>query len=202
MSGWCGLWSLLIVSGCGGGNGAGEVSVLFSNQDCPPGRSNSALRDFSFTADHLFTDRFGGVLLMHFLDHPVRIEETDGLAIRLELQQLLEQDTLRITGDSLGRAHPELPLVLPLGPSPSQAEASLSLFRQCPDFPTYHAVGGRLVFQAFTLAAKAEDTGRAERLSGTVTASLARGQGEPIDGYLQATFDFEPPRRPLNTFSD
>ncbi len=93
-----------------------------------------------------------------------------------------------------------MPLVLPVSQNPSGANAALSLFETCPEFPTLDVLSGVLQLTTVTLAQDPQDTGRMERLAGTLTATLTRSNAEGRVGTLRAEFDFAPPRRPLTDF--
>lgn len=193
---------LLALAACEGATGSGTVEADFTVTDCPPGTPRPALEGYRFDAGWLATERFAGILIIHILEYAVRIEETDGLAIRLDIQRLLEDGLLvRDLGrEQIVRADSDRPLEVPLALESPLGNAALSLFQTCPNFPTAYALDGVLSLSHLTLASDPEATGERERLGGTVTATLTRsGAAAPI-GTLRARFDFAPPRRPLVSF--
>jgi hypothetical protein len=189
--------------GCDRTSGTGTVRARFSPAECPPGQTDLDLADYAFEAGYLSTERFQDVLLVQIFRYPVRVEETDGLTFRLDLDALLDAGLLRVdeARGQLVRADPSQPLRLPLTESAALGvNATLSLFQTCPEFPQFAAGSGTLTLTALTLAADPDETGEQERIAGTATATLTRTSTKASVGTLDAAFDFTPPRRPLATF--
>jgi hypothetical protein len=161
------------------------------------------LVEFGFDAGYLSTERFLDVVMVQVFRYPLLVEETDGLTVRLDLGALRRRGLLRVdpARRQLVRADLSRPLEIPLTPGDGEANAVLSLFDTCPDFPQFPVVEGSLRLTALTLAADPEDTGEQERVVGTITATLARASSDAPVGTLRASFDFTPPRRPLATFN-
>jgi hypothetical protein len=151
------------------------------------------------------TERFGGVLLIDIQRYRVSLEETDGLQIRLNLQELLSRGLLVVNANNqIVRADPTKALTLPVSAltatNASDANATLNLFTTCPDFPTSEARTGVLSLTKVTLAQAPNDTGENERIAGALTATLSRAYTSTSVGTLESLFDFAPPRRPLTVF--
>ncbi len=188
--------------GCGGPQGSGQVEVNFFEGSClsdDPDPEPSVVR---FDASYLATQRFAGILVIQVQEFRVNLEETDGLLIRLNIDHLLEEGQLVVDErrSHIVRSDPAVPLELPVGSGPGQADVSFSLFQTCADFPTSHGASGALSLRNITLAEDAVDTGENERITGTVTATLSRADLKGPAGTLRADFDFAPPRRPLLDF--
>ena len=134
-------------------------------------------------------------------DHQVRLEETDGLSIRVPLQELVDRGLLVLdpARDRLVRADQSQALRLPVGLGQDELNASFSLYLTCPDQPSFPAIG-TLVLNDLVLAAEGEDTGVDEHVQGSFTATLTRSLDGPVVGQLRSEFDFLPPRQPLATF--
>ena len=188
--------------GCGTLDGTGSVAATFFVDDCPPGTERD-LSNYSFDAGWLATERYSGVLIIQVQEYRVRIEETDSAAVRLDLRRLLDEGTLIANDDTeeIRRADETAPLVLPLVPEGGFANASLSLFQTCPNFPTLHATSGSVELTELVLAVDPEDTGNDERLAGTFTATIARSVDLAVPaGTTVGVFDFAPPARPTVSF--
>lgn len=202
MSGRHIIFIAALLLGCETRDGSGSVEATFFVDDCPPGTELN-LSDYRFDAGWLATERYAGVLIIQVQEYRVRIEETDSAAVLLDLTSLIEEGTLVAdeNADEIRRADEATPLVLPLVPEGGFANASLSLFQTCPNFPTLHATSGTVELTEFVLAIDPEDTGRGERLAGTFTATVARSVdlADPA-GTTVGVFDFAPPRRPTVTF--
>lgn len=141
------------------------------------------------------------MLYLQVFDHQVRLEETDGLSIRLPLQDLVDAGVLVLdpVRDRLVRKDESRPLTLQVGATPKVSNASFSLYSTCPDQPNFPAYG-TLTFDDLVLAAAGEDTGVDEHVKGAFTATLSRSLDGPLVGTLRSEFDFLPPRQPLATF--
>jgi hypothetical protein len=191
-----------VAAGCGlGKSGTATVSAEFDVLECQPGDEESGLEDYRFVAGYMSTERYAGILLVMIQRHRVNVEETDGVVIRMKLDDLLEQGLLHIDSerDLYTRVDTGKPLSLPITLAEADVNVSLSLFQTCPDFPTHNA-SGRLELSAIEIARDPMDTGRNEHLAGTITATLTRANAEGRVGELRAAFDFAPPRRPLTDF--
>jgi hypothetical protein len=195
--------SVLALAGCDRTPGTGRVDAEFSVAECPPGLLAPDLVTFGFDAGYLSTERYLDVVLVQVFRYPVRVEETDGLTLRLDLAALRRRGLLRVDASrgQLVRSDLSRPLEIPLTPGAGEAGAVLSLFGTCPDFPQFPGAEGMVRLTALTLAAEPEDTGEQERLAGTLTATLTRSSTDARVGLLRASFDFTPPRRPLATFN-
>lgn len=212
-SGWtgrCARWSrpvraalavaLLASSGCFPREGTGDVRAAFTVTDCPPGDDNGGLEGYGYEAKFLGTARFQSTLTLQIFQHKSLPEETDGLAVRLELDALLAQGVL--TPDPVSERYllTAPPARVPVAFDAPGAEVNLSLFQTCPDFPTVHGVAGTLTLDELRVAVDPEGTGHDEHVAGTLTASVARGVPLEVVGTVEAHFDFDVPRRPLMTF--
>lgn len=191
----------LLLAGCSRAIGTGEVRADFLVQDCPPGEVNGGLEDYHYDAGFLGTARFQGSVTLQIFKHRSLPEETDGLAVRLDLNAL-QQSGVLVLDQSAGRlVLASSPTALPVAfQDPVGAEVNLSLFGTCPDFPTMHGVAGTVTFDELRFALDPEGTGIDERVVGTLTASVARGTPLQVVGRLDAAFEFEVPKRPLMTF--
>lgn len=169
----------------------------FTITDCPPGDDNGGLEGYGFEPAFLGVTRFNDDTSIQLLEHPVLVEETDGLSIKLRLGALLEAGQIAEDGDSGRYELTSAPLDLPVQVEGLGARASLSMFQTCADFPTVHAASGTLRLDRLRLAVDPEDLGRDERVEGTLTATLARGGPPQTVGQLRAQFAFDVPRRPL-----
>lgn len=201
MIGWFAPWLLLLSAACVGDDGTGYVEARFDPPECPIGEVNDSLKLLRYEAGWLATERYLGVIYLQVFDHQVRLEETDGLSIRVSLQDLVDQKLLVLdpVRDRLVRADEGQPLRLPVGLGQDEHNASLSLYLTCPDQPSFPAIG-TLVFNDLVLAAEGEDTGVDEHVQGSFTATLTRSLEGPVVGQLRSEFDFLPPRQPLATF--
>lgn len=197
------LLVLPLAVACSGNNGTGFVQARFSTPECPPGDRDESLELYRFDDPWMATERYSGILIIMVQEFRVRVEETDGLAVRLQLQDLLDTGELIIDRDrgQIVRSDPMRPIRVPVTAGPGTGQASLSLFSTCPLFPTHHAIDGMLELTTFSLAKDAKDTGRREVLAGTLTATLATSRDllAPV-ARLDAAFDFEPPVRPTAEF--
>ncbi len=195
------LASLALV-GCSGLTGGGSVSADFFVDDCPPGTDRN-LDDYGYEADWLATERYAGVVIIQIMEYRVRIEETDSVAVRVGLDELIEAGTLQYAdGETrIVLTDPSTPLTLPLSFGEGRANATISLFQTCPNFPTLHATSGTLTITDFDLAVDAEDTGIDEHVAGSLTATVARSDDlMTAAGLVTSDFDFEPPKRPTISF--
>jgi hypothetical protein len=192
---------LALLAACDGPNGFGRVVARFTSDECPAG-TKRGLTDYEFEADYLATERFGGALLIGIQKHRVNVEETDGLAILINLDACLDQGRLVIDRGrgQIVRADSSQSLDLRTSTVPPDANAALSLFQTCPEVPTNHAIGGVLELTKLTISERPEQTGEGERVAGTLTATIAREDLDGPAGTLEASFDFAPPRRPLTDF--
>ncbi|MEL6188864.1 MAG: hypothetical protein AAFU79_29945, partial [Myxococcota bacterium] len=93
-----------------------------------------------------------------------------------------------------------LPLRVPVGDDRSEAQVLLSLYRTCERFPGYSAVSGAVIFDAMRIRIDGEDTGDGERLAGRMSGTLSYVDAPSPIATATATFDFEPPSRPLREF--
>jgi hypothetical protein len=179
------LWLLPLVlsAACEKRNGTGDVSGAFFVKECRP-LGDRPLEPYAFTAGAMSTQRNFDVLLIVIQDHMVRLEETDGLTIRIPSVQALRSNTTR-------------PLILPVSLEHSDINASLSLFDTCPGRPTLSAVQGTLRLDKFTIAADPADTGDHESLAGTLTATVVSADVTERVGNISADFDFLPQPMPL-----
>jgi hypothetical protein len=178
--------------------GTGIVRAQFLENNCKPGTDRD-LENFEYSADYLATERFSGILQIYIQKYRVDIEETDGLLIRFSIDTLIEGGILKIDREQVVRTDPDAPLLLRTSTAATDANASLSLFGTCPEFPT-HFGSGLLTIDKLALAADPMDTGTNERISGTLTATLTRSNSRFPVGEMEAIFDFAPPRRPLTDF--
>lgn len=180
-------------------NGLGRVDASFTTAECPPGREEGALQDYGWDAGYLVTDRFREIVNINVLEFRGRILDTDSVGIRLDLEGLEQAGMLARDGEFYTPIAP--PLVVPVGDGRAQAQVLLSLFRSCERFPGYSAVGGEVRFDELRLRLDGADTGDGERLVGRVDAApLSYTQAPAPIGTVTATFDFEPPERPLQEF--
>lgn len=188
-------------SACSGPNGFAHIEGELALDGCVQEKPRT-FGPYGFDAGYLATERFAGVLLIYMQKYPSEIEETDGLTVRVDLDDLMDRGLLvRDQGRAqIVRADPAKPLVVRTSTAPSDANVSLSLFSTCAGFPTSYAIAGRLTFDKLTLAADPKDTGDDERLGGTLTATIGRASSHAPVGNLRATFDFAPPTRPLTDF--
>jgi hypothetical protein len=194
------FFCLATLAGCEGPAGSATVSATFFEDDhCKPGTARN-LRHYQFDAGYLATERFGGVLAVIIQKHRVDVEETDGLVIRFSLEKLLDDGTVVVDRDRIVRADPTQEVVIRTSTSPDDANAALSLFGTCPEFPTHYASRGVFTLNKLTLAADPMDTGSGEAIGGTLTATLSRANERDPVGTVDADFDFFPPRRPLTDF--
>jgi hypothetical protein len=179
--------------------GNATVTAEFDELECRIGKERGALDGYAFDADYMATERFAGTLLIQIQKHKVNVEETDGMVLRLQLDQLLDVGIIRAddASDQIVPTVTTAPLTLDLSTDEDDTNASLSLFQTCPEFPTHEALSGEVRFDIFALAIDPDDTGRGEHLAGTVTATLTRANATGRVGDLRAEFDFLPPRRPL-----
>ena len=186
--------------GCFPREGMGTVRASFTISDCPPGDDNDGLADFGYDAGFLGTARFMRTLVIQIYEHRSLPEETDGLAIRLDLDALQDAGVLALDPPSgrlvLTASAAEVPVVF----DAPGAELNLSLFQTCPEFPTLHGVAGAVRFTALRISDDPEGTGHRERIAATLTASVARGAPLEVVGVVTAEFAFDVPRRPLMTF--
>lgn len=185
--------------GACGPNGEGRVDAVFDPPECPPGETEDTLRDYGFEPQFYATDRFFEVVLIQVQRFRVDIFETDAVGVRLDLEGLERAGRLQRAGTFYEPT--QAPLTLAIGAARDQAEVLLSLFRTCERFPGYSAVSGQVVFDALRLRLDGTDTGDNERIAGRVVdAQLSFDQAPAPIAVLNATFDFEPPRRPLREF--
>lgn len=187
---------------CSGFDGEARVEANFITNECEEGTEKSELDGYNFDADWVSTERAFGVLFITIHKFQVVLEETDALTIRVRLNDLLEQGVLVEQDGSITRADPNQNLALPTSMARADANASLSLFQTCPEFPTHNAVSGQLNLTELILQEDPIDTGASpERISGTLTATLTRSNAEGATvATLSASFDFQPPKRPLAVF--
>ena len=192
------LWGAVVLSAAMSAcvhdfEGEGRVDLQVDGEGCP-GRGG-----FGFDADYIATERFEGVLFIQIFEYRLLREETNGLAIRLDLNAMADTGALqRDTGSDFLRL--TSPVTLALEAGPAVAGATLDLFEACPLDPTLLATPGALTLTELTLQKDADDTGEDERLRGTLTATVTRASvGGPV-GQLTASFDFSPPEQPLKTF--
>lgn len=199
---WTAALVAVALAGCDGLQGGGAVSANFFVEECPPD-DELDLNPYGFDAAWLATERFSGVLIIQIQEYRVRIEESDSVAVRVEMAKMIDAGLLEIdeANDRIVLADPSTPLVLPVGTEGGFANATLSLFQTCPDFPTLFATSGTLRISDWVIAVDPEDTGRGERLVGTLTATLADAAAPDTPAATVASeFDFEPPRRPTISF--
>lgn len=177
------------------------MEAAFDEPECQIGKERSTLDDYGFDADFMATERFGGILIILIQKYAVKVEETDSLVMRVNLDHLLELGLLveDPAQEQIVRAG-EAPLELPTSRDPEDVNVALSLIQTCPEFPTHQAMSGTVRFTSFVLSLDAEDTGREERLAGTLTSTLTRANADGPVGSVRSTFDFEPPRQPLTDF--
>lgn len=185
-------------------NGEGRVDVRFVRPECPPGTTLDALRGYGWDAGYFATERFGDDLIVQIQRHNVDIVEGDSVSFRLELEDLRERGVLERRGDFFRLTASPTPLSLGFRRSgPSEAiELLLGVYSICERFPDYVARAGTLELDALAIRIDGADTGEGERVAGRVrTATLtAWSRPEATFGVLDASFDFEPPRRPLREF--
>lgn len=185
-------------SACEGAAGTGVVRAAFKENNCKPGTDRD-LANYEYRAQYLATERFSGILQIYIQKYRVDVEETDSLVIRFSVDELLRDGTLAIKDEQIVRADSNSPIVIRTSTLSGDANASLSLFGTCPEFPTHFGTG-LLKFEEFTLALEPMDTGTNELLVGTLTATLTRNNAREPVGTMEAIFDFAPPRRPLTDF--
>lgn len=192
--------SLALLS-CGGVDGSAVVRGRLEINDCRASMPE-APSELAFEAGYLSTERYSSSLLISIQQYAVEVEETDGLVIRFPLGVLLESGALVVdpARSQIVRADPSRPLVVRTSTHPNDANAVLSLFQTCPEFPASRAVDGELTLDKLTLAAEPEDTGQGERLGGVLRATMGRASSRSTIGTVDAIFDFAPPRRPLTDF--
>jgi hypothetical protein len=193
----------LLFTSCQSPDGSARVVAHFKTNQCGLGQTADNLMNYNFDAAYMQTERFGGAMIIGIQKYRVSIEETDGLQIRIDLVALLNRGLL--TDDrarhQIIRTDPTKPLVLATSTASTDANAVLSLFTTCPDFPSSEARSGVLSFDKLTLAEDPTNTGENERIGGTLTATLSRAYTSTAVGTLDAVFDFAPPRRPLTVFN-
>jgi len=165
--------------------GTGAVEGRFRVVECRPS-GDFPLQDYRWTAGRVSSARFNDTYQILLQEHAVDLEQSDGLVVRIPDVAPLRADGTR-------------PLRVPVGRGGGLANVTLSLFQTCPDRPQLDAASGEIVFEVFRLAARAEDAGRDEALSGTVTATVVGADGRTVAGTIRATFDFEPGARTLST---
>lgn len=196
---WAGLL-FLACSGCSGLTGGGSVEATFFVEDCPPGTERN-LDDYGYEADWLATERYAGVVIVQVMEYRVRIEETDSVAVRIAVDDLIESGDLELKDARVVLSNPGTAVTLPLSFGEGRANATISLFQTCPNFPTLHATSGTLTITDFDLAVEPEDTGEEEHIAGSLTATVARSDDLATPaGVMASEFDFEPPARPTITF--
>jgi hypothetical protein len=168
---------------CDRPNGSGLVEGVFGVRGCRPS-GDRPVESYRFNAGALSTDRFNQELEISIQEHMVRLEETDGVLIRItDINPLLAQ-TAR-------------PIVLPINRDPYGVNLTLSLFTTCPSWPTLIASTGTLSFDRFTINLDPTETGDHEVLTGSATVTLVTVATGTV-GTLHIRFDFFPPRQPLN----
>ncbi|MEQ8564996.1 MAG: hypothetical protein RMA76_08825 [Deltaproteobacteria bacterium] len=195
------IGSVVLLAGCSGLNGGGSVSAEFFVEDCPPG-TDKQIEDYGYDAAWLATERYSGVVIVQVQEYRVRIEETDSVAVRIGMDDLIESGDL-VVDEERERVLLADPagLTLPLAFGEGRANATLSLFQTCANFPTLHATSGTLRITDFDLALDAEDTGSDEHIAGSLTATIARSDDLMVPaGTMVSDFDFEPPSRPTISF--
>lgn len=189
---------LALAAGCSP-NGDGRVDADFSVPECPPGSTLSDLEDYGWDAGYLATERYYDDLIVQVQQYNVDITETDSVSFRLELDGLEEAGQLQRRGDFFELASP--PLRLPIGRGPDDIQVVLGMYRLCERLPNYPAISGTLVLDRLDLRIDGEDTGDGEWIIGRVeTASVALPTETDPVAMLSASFDFEPPKRPLREF--
>lgn len=177
-------------------NGDGQVSANFDPAECPPGTENSELRDYGWDAQYLATERYFQALIINIQKYRVDIFETDSLGIRLDIEGL--ESAGLITRDGQYYRLVDSPVEIEIGPERDQSQVILSLFRTCSDLPGFSAVSGRVIFDEFRIRIDGENTGDRERLVGRVLdGQLSYSQAPAPIASFTASFDFEPPYRPL-----
>jgi hypothetical protein len=193
----------LLLAGCGlGKSGTATVEAQFDMPECQIDKKVSSLEDYRFDARYMSTERFAGILLVMIQRHRVNVEETDGVVIRLSIDDLMESQQLALDSERhlFVQPDPATPIVLSVGRDPDGTNAALSLFSTCPEFPTHPVLAGELKLDTIIIAEDPDDTGRMEKLTGTLTATLTRSNAEGRVGTMLTVFDFAPPRRPLTDF--
>ncbi|MBX2812625.1 MAG: hypothetical protein KTR25_12485 [Myxococcales bacterium] len=180
-------------------SGEGLVSAEFSLTECPPGTDNSELENYSWKADYLVTERYFETLIINIQEFSVDVFETDSLGIRLDLEGL-EIDGKLVRDGQFFRPR-SVPLRVSVGDERNESQVILSLYQTCVRLPGYSAIEGMVVFDEFRIRIDGKKTGDDERLVGRVIdAQLSYAQAPAPIGILQASFDFEPPERPLREF--
>lgn len=171
--------ALLVLASCARttGQGTGTVEGEFAVKECRRS-GDRALAPYSFVAGKLGTQRFETSLTILVQEYEVDLEETDGLAIRI--------DDLRPI-----RALGPPPLRLRVSQSRDDVNAALSLFNTCPSRPTLHASAGELVLDQFTIQEDPDKTGQGEQITGTLTATVTAFEGM-VAGVIRASFNFKP----------
>lgn len=193
---------LAAVTGCGvRSTGTAIVEVDLVEPECQVDKERSALEDYQFEADFMATERFAGILTVLLQRHPVKVEETDALVMRIDLDLLLELGLLAVdeAEEQIVLAEDAV-LELATTRDPDDVNVAVSLIETCPEFPTHQALTGTVSFTTFVVAEDAKDTGRDERLAGTLAATLTRANADGPVGTVRSTFDFAPPRQPLTDF--
>jgi hypothetical protein len=178
------LLVLLAATACGKKSGTGDVQGYFYVKGCTASMDRQA-SNYGFDAGGLGTNRFFDELEISIQQYAVRLEESDGLLIRVPSVMAL-------------RANATRPLVVPLSTAPSDVNAALSLFQSCPDRPQLFAVEGVLSFDLFTIQADPVNTGDHEVLKGTLTATVVSVEPGVRVGWIHSTFDFFPQAQPLS----
>jgi hypothetical protein len=169
---------LLSGAGCVKKTGTGDVTGFFSVVGCTM-KSDRPASSYGFDAGGLGTNRFNDNLEISIQQYPVRLEETDGLLIRLPSVMALRANSMR-------------PLVVPVSTAPSDVNAALSLFQTCPDRPQLYAVEGTISFDLFTIQADPANTGDNEVLKATLTATVVSVEPGVRVGWVRSSFDFFP----------
>lgn len=171
----------------------------FTVGDCPIGETNSGLENYGFEAAFLGMSRFNDDVAVQVYEHAGSLEDTDGLSIRLNIADLLNAEAIRADEANGMYELVSSPLRLPLTYA-GGATATLSMFHTCPQSPAVYANSGTLQFDVLRLVIDPDDTGRNERIEGTMTSTVVRGATLESVGSLQADFRFDVPKRPLMTF--
>ena len=103
-----------LTAGCFPREGEGFVEAEFSITDCPPGDENGGLADYRYDARFLGTTRFNDQLSLQIFEHRSLPEETDGLAIWLDLADLRDQGLMTLEASSKRFELNQSPIVLPV----------------------------------------------------------------------------------------